>query len=1579
VKSAKSWVCLEVVLTVIVCMLWLLHEQGMAQEAPEQNVKLNLNGASLKEVIKLMETYTGKRFLFDENLVVDKRVNLFSSKPLPVESMFQVFEAILEVEGLTLLETGEAGSKIYKIIDIQTALKRSMPTYSKKELENLRPGDQIVTLMYQLEHAGAEDVAKAMSGLTTIPGGVVAIPGTNLIQVTDFAANVKRLGELLALIDKEGPKVSMETIKLQNVAPDVLVQEIQPIIDVENRIILNQIQQNFSRQVGRMLGQRRQQGIVQFSALQYSPVTVVAITRLGSVIVSCDESRMASIRELVKKLDVVDPESKVIKYYKIQYADAQSIAQVLSSIFDVTSVGASAQPAFTRNRRGRVQRVQGQQQLKSSQKAAVVIADENLRTLVVVASKQVHEEIEKVIKELDIIGPADAVLRFYKVENTDLHKTAEIIGSLFQLSLSTQVNQLRQIMSRARGGRRGQPAITQEHIILPDENLNSLLVVAPVEVHEKIKEALEKIDIIGSGEKSVKHYELKYANPEEVARILGSIFDMTVNQTGTAQSGRGRGRGQQVMTSRASKNAVILASAEQAKVIVVADDTTHKEIEKIISDLDIVGPNENVVKYYAVNNADIEEIARIISEIFGLTQGGNSTSQVMQQLRRGRQRAPQATTVAVQNVIIINENLGSLIVVAPKKLHADIEETIKSLDIIGPGERIVKNYKIENADVDELAQTLGSIFGLTVGSGGSQRTQRNRGGRLQLQLKPEKSSVIIPNADLGTIVVVASKPIHEEVARVIESLDIKGPNESIVAYYPVENADLNETASIISQLFSLTLGSVETGVTQSWNRRGRAAGTQKAQANTIIPDENLNVLVVVAAQKVQDEIKATIIRLDVVGPGERVVRYYKIKSAQVSELANTLSNIFELELLQSSSSTRRGRAASARGRQTQVKPEMKPVIIAQPELATIVVVASKAVQEEVAGVINNLDLVGPQTNVVEYYRLEYTDISETANILSQVFGIKVGSPSTSFRARGRNATEQETRKLTAEKVIIPDDNLNNIIVVAPKEVQEEVKRVLSVVDIIGPRDNELKFYEVDITQVDSAAQILSQLYNIPIGSTATTSRNRNKKATTTNKYGVDPVIIPDSERGSIVINAPPDIHEEISKVLEQLHLLGNQERMTIKFYKLKNTDAEEIADKIGNLFGISVASVSSTSSRITGSGSSSKPKNSGSRASSTKGRTSSKRITEAMGAPKPYLAQDGSGELAENPEEEEVPGDEAEATGRREFQYGGEPVVVPDKNLNSIIVIAPEYVHEEIDKIIRKLDQRRPQVMFEVAIIDVSADNELELGVEWTAVESPDSGMRGHGFTNFGIGERTGGTTGFPGQTKVSTTTSGLFAGITKGTYGNIPLLLKVLESNNDVNIRSTPILLVNDNEEASFSSLVSEPTTSISQGTATTNVSFSGFVDAGTELTLTPHISEGDYIRLEIMLQADTWLGVSGTAGIPPPKSTNYVSTMITVPNNRTVIIGGLTSDTLAKMQTGIPILKDIPLLGMLFRYEIVEKKRSKLYLFVRPIILDDEKFEDLNKISWDKYEEAMGISLHSSEQQEDENKAGEENGKDK
>jgi type II secretory pathway component GspD/PulD (secretin) len=211
--------------------------------------------------------------------------------------------------------------------------------------------------------------------------------------------------------------------------------------------------------------------------------------------------------------------------------------------------------------------------------------------------------------------------------------------------------------------------------------------------------------------------------------------------------------------------------------------------------------------------------------------------------------------------------------------------------------------------------------------------------------------------------------------------------------------------------------------------------------------------------------------------------------------------------------------------------------------------------------------------------------------------------------------------------------------------------------------------------------------------------------------------------------------------------------------------------------------------------------------------------------------------------------------------------------------------------------------------------------------------------------------------------------GVTKGDLGNIPFLIRLLQENTDVNIRSTPLLLVNDNQEAQFSSLLEEPTTATSQGTATTRISFAGFVEAGTVLRITPHVSEGNYIRVDVDLKVDNFFGQSPGPGIPPPRATNQLVTSITVPDSRTVVIGGLTTTKKTEVRRGIPLLSQIPLLGYLFSSTVEQNKTSRLFLFIRPQIMDDVDFKDLNRISTDKSIEVKAITGEEIVPPDDEN----------
>jgi general secretion pathway protein D len=301
---------------------------------------------------------------------------------------------------------------------------------------------------------------------------------------------------------------------------------------------------------------------------------------------------------------------------------------------------------------------------------------------------------------------------------------------------------------------------------------------------------------------------------------------------------------------------------------------------------------------------------------------------------------------------------------------------------------------------------------------------------------------------------------------------------------------------------------------------------------------------------------------------------------------------------------------------------------------------------------------------------------------------------------------------------------------------------------------------------------------------------------------------------------------------------------------------------------------------------------------------------------------------------------------RNAFFFDGEPTIIPEINLNAVILVAPGYLHDEVQRTLDTMDKRRPQVMVEVAIVEVTDGADLDLGIEWSH-----QGKHGGVSTQFGLTNPTAGSA-LPIQGGVNPNLSGVVAGVLRSN-GSMPVVLRALQEDKRLKVKSTPVLLVNDNEQATFSSLQEEPTTTTTQSTSTTKVSFNGFEKAGTDLTITPHISQGEYIRLEVDLKVESFTGPAIDVGVPPPKSSNALLTSVTVPDQQLVVIGGMVSEKMVTKTEKVPILGDIPLLGNLFKRQVKGSTQTKLYLFIRPHILRNDQFDDLKQISANKLDE--------------------------
>jgi general secretion pathway protein D len=303
------------------------------------------------------------------------------------------------------------------------------------------------------------------------------------------------------------------------------------------------------------------------------------------------------------------------------------------------------------------------------------------------------------------------------------------------------------------------------------------------------------------------------------------------------------------------------------------------------------------------------------------------------------------------------------------------------------------------------------------------------------------------------------------------------------------------------------------------------------------------------------------------------------------------------------------------------------------------------------------------------------------------------------------------------------------------------------------------------------------------------------------------------------------------------------------------------------------------------------------------------------------------------------------------------PVIREDEKSNSLLISANRTQYEKIIELIHRLDQRQQQVLIETALIELGTQDISKLGVELGLLDLG-SGKRPFGLTSFGIStlEDTDGN-GLPDTRlpDLQNPLRGLTGGIISSSDFAIPLVLNALKSDSESNVLSIPSVLVNNNENAIVTSKDAFPTTRATTGNVTTDTTFSGFQDAGIELRISPSISEGNYVKLNIHLEVSKFTGsFDSTSAVPPPKTTRTIETVVTMPSGNTMVFGGVIEDQSSETSDGIPFLKDIPLLGILFRSQEKTNRKTNLYFFLTPHILSDKDFADLEAMTFRKKLEA-------------------------
>lgn len=318
----------------------------------------------------------------------------------------------------------------------------------------------------------------------------------------------------------------------------------------------------------------------------------------------------------------------------------------------------------------------------------------------------------------------------------------------------------------------------------------------------------------------------------------------------------------------------------------------------------------------------------------------------------------------------------------------------------------------------------------------------------------------------------------------------------------------------------------------------------------------------------------------------------------------------------------------------------------------------------------------------------------------------------------------------------------------------------------------------------------------------------------------------------------------------------------------------------------------------------------------------------------------------------------------------GRTLLVADNITNSIVVQGPPASVEIIEKLLDQLDVKAQQVMISSVFGQLSLSDGLDYGVQWlktfntktflddkgTAVTTDDAITTvplHNGFAGSSIGTPLANLVdprSLISPTLLSgsgTTATGAFpstAGVSLyGTIGNnLNVYLNALKATGKFNILSRPSIYVANNQRGVISSgqRIAVPTNSY-QGGASTGISTNiEYRDVVLKLEVVPLVNSDHEVTLEIALLNDDIVGEQTVEGVGtvPTIGTRELTTTVTVPNNSTIMLGGLITTSEKNSKSGIPLLSQIPVLGNLFSTTSKSKDRSELLIFIQPTIVGND-----------------------------------------
>lgn len=590
----------------------------------------------------------------------------------------------------------------------------------------------------------------------------------------------------------------------------------------------------------------------------------------------------------------------------------------------------------------------------------------------------------------------------------------------------------------------------------------------------------------------------------------------------------------------------------------------------------------------------------------------------------------------------------------------------------------------------------------------------------------------------------------------------------------------------------------------------------------------------------------------------------------------------------------------------------------------IVVMGNVGLLQRIERLVLSLDQPSAASLATETFHLRYADAEQIAENISELFSSSATTTGSrndvQFRIRqlqaqrgGRGGNNNNNNDENAASVsenlrVTANSQTNSVTVLAERDVLDQIREVITTSwDVPLPEEAVIpRVY--DLVNIDpiKVRDVLTELFGEGTGGNDSQGVGR-----LAGQFSFE--AIPEAARLIVLAKSPDHLSviDEIISDLDQPQTAGLPQ-----IIELKHASAEELAEQLNALLSRegTLAQIPRSETGLSDGASTASPFSENATQTNNQAEEAAETITFWWQRAQPPTDIAGSSNLVSKIR------------------------IVPVWRQNALMVLAPPEYQSSIVEMIERLDQPGRQVLLAAVIAEIAIEDATDLGLRWSS--SSFNPTRTDNSLQLGPGPSGNTFTGtqndlLPGLFDTSVLDVGL----------DINLLLQALAQKTSVNVLSEPRIFTSDNQEAEFFDGQDIPFVTDSQTTDTGSV-IQGFDyrAVGIQLRVRPRITPRREVDLRINLELSSLQpGQTLFGGFIVDR--RETTTHLIVADGQTVVISGILRSEDSDIKRKVPILGDIPLIGLLFQSTETVQSRTELLAFITPIVVEnDAEVEDLN-----------------------------------